>query len=316
MTTPVVTLAVPCRTDEPALGRTLDLAWASWIAGPADRHALELLVCLNGAQQGGPGMADLQAFAGRRAVEVRLVDADAGAPATWRTPSAPVVVTALCTVRAGKAIAWNLLRRTARGDAVVFLDADVWFAPDTLERLLGALDAAPHAVLASARTRCAARPTWFEAVMAAPYGVEFPNLSPQLYAARRTALPETMPEGLLDPERWLELTVGAAGIVHAPGTDVVVRLPATLGDFYRQRIRIELAKVQIAREHPELLARGAPQPGMRAVLRQLGPSGLARLGAYLMLRQSAHTIARRQYARGQVGDAWRQAASTKRWDAA
>jgi len=316
MTRSVVTLAVPCRTDEPALGRTLDLAWASWSAGPADRRGLELVVCLNGVPQSGRGMADLQAFARQRAVDVQVIDADAGAVAAWPAPSATPVVAALCTARAGKAIAWNLLRRAARGDTIVFLDADVWLAPGTLERLLTSLDTAPYAVLASARTRCAARPTWFEAVMAAPYGVEFPNLSPQLYAARRAALPEAMPEGLLEPERWLELTVGADGIVRAPGAEVVVRLPATLGDFYRQRIRIELAKVQIAREHPELLARAAPQPGLRAVLRQLEPSALARLGAYLALRQSAHVIARHWYARGQVRDVWRQAASTKRWDTA
>ena len=38
--------------------------------------------------------------------------------------------------------------------------------------------------------------------------------------------------------------------------------------------------------------------------------------AYLALRQSAHVIARHWYARGQVRDVWRQAASTKRWDTA
>lgn len=311
----VVTLAVPCRTDEPALGRTLDLAWSSWCAGRRGRP-LEVLVCLNGDPGGGRGLADLRSFAGRLGVEPLVIDVDAGSLPARPVPVAAPVVAALVTARAGKAIAWNLLRRAAGGGAVLFMDADVWFAPDTLERLLAALAAAPHAVLASARTRCAARPSWFEAVMAAPYGVDFPNLSPQLYAARSAALPEAMPEDLLDPERWLELTVGAERIVRAAGAAVVVRLPASLRDFYRQRIRIELAKVQIARDHPQLLARGAPQPRVRDVLRQLDPPGLARLGVYLLLRRSAHLVARRWYARGRLDGVWRQASSTKEWDVA
>src|SRR5438034_1072995 len=45
----LVTLAVPCRADEPALGRALALAWRSWrrVAGPTGRP-LEIAVCLNG----------------------------------------------------------------------------------------------------------------------------------------------------------------------------------------------------------------------------------------------------------------------------
>jgi len=316
MTRPPVTLAVPCRTDEPALGRTLDLAWASWCAGPAATHALEVLVCLNGDPGGRRGVTDVQAFAAQRGVEALLVDADAAAPPKWPAASTAPVVVGLCTARAGKAMAWNLLRRAARSPTIVFLDADVWLGADTLGRLLTALEMASHTVLASARTRCAPRPSWFEAVMAAPYAVDFPNLSPQLYAARAAALPDRMPEDLLEPERWLELTVGADRIVRAPGAEVVVRLPANLRDFFRQRIRIELAKVQIAREHAPLLRRGAPQPALGDVLRQVGPRGLARLGVYLGLRQSAHAVARRWYARGRVADVWRQAESTKRWDGA
>lgn len=313
MTRAAVTLAVPCRTDEPALGRTLDLAWASWCAGPAATNVLEVIVCLNG-DPGGQGLGDVREFARRRGVEAQVVDADGAALPAWPPASTAPVVGALCTARAGKAMAWNLLRRAARSPTMVFLDADVWFAADTLGRLLAALEASPRAVLASARTRCAPRPSWFEAVMAAPYGVDFPNLSPQLYAARREVLPEAMPDDLLDPERWLELTVGAGGIVRASGAEVVVRVPATLRDFFRQRIRIELGRVQLAAEHRHLLGRGTVQPGARDVLRQLGPAALARLGVYLALRRSVHAVARRRYARGRLDDVWRQPASTKRWD--
>jgi hypothetical protein len=144
--------------------------------------------------------------------------------------------------------------------------------------------------------------------------VDFPNLSPQLYAARTEELPARMPDNLLDPEHWLELTVGAERIVRAPGARVVIRLPATLRDFFRQRVRIEMAKVQLAAEHPHLLGRGAVQPGPAAVLRALRPADLLRLGAYLALRRAAHVVARRRYGSGRTADPWPQAGSTKHWD--
>jgi hypothetical protein len=313
VTTRLVTLAVPCRTDEPALGRTLAEAWASWQAGPAAVHALELLVCLNGEPGDGRALRDLRAFAAAHGVEAALIDLEAGGTAAHLPVDRGLVVAALCMRRAGKALAWNVLRGRARAPAMLFMDADVSLGPGAFGLLLDALADHPQAVLASARTTCAARPTWFEAVMAAPYAIDFPNLSPQLYAARTEVLPATMPDDLLEPERWLELTVGADRIVRPPGARVVVRLPATLRDFWRQRVRIEMAKVQLAAEHPHLAGRGAVQPGIAAVLRRLGPADLARLGIYLALRESAHAVAKRWYARGRSGDVWRQSGSTKRW---
>jgi hypothetical protein len=123
-----------------------------------------------------------------------------------------------------------------------------------------------------------------------------------------------MPEGLIEPERWLELVLGRERVVRVPAARVAVRLPGSLADFFRQRIRIEMGKVQIAREYPGLGARGAPQPRARAALASLGPAGLARLGAYLALRSVAHAIAWWRYRRGDTAAIWRQAASTKRWD--
>src|SRR6185436_17647003 len=109
----------------------------------------------------------------------------------------------------------------------------------------------------------------FEGIMAAPYAVDFPNLSAQLYAARLAALPAAMPEDLIEPERWLELVLGRERVARVPAAQVTVRLPGTLADFFRQRIRIEMGKVQLAREYPGLTARGAAQPGISAVLASL-----------------------------------------------
>jgi len=288
-----VTLAVPCRADEPALGETLAGFHDAWRAALATAaRALACVVCVNGpGAERAPVLEQVRAFAA------------SGAPA----------VRVLPTERAGKAIAWTLLRAAVATPVVIFLDADVRITSGTPARLLDALAAHPSAVLATPRTRCTARPTAFERVMAAPYGVAFPNLSGQLYAARTAGLPTAMPEDLIEPERWLELVVGCERVVPAPGAEVYVRLPGTLRDFFRQRIRIEMGKVQLAHEYPSLLGRSAPQPRARAVLRTLPPAELVRLGAYLTLREVAHALAWWRYRQGRTAGVWVQAASTKDW---
>jgi hypothetical protein len=312
----IVTLAVPCRTDEPALGRTLAAAMESWRRTPESTdHALDVLVCLNGADGDGPRAA-LETFARAAGVPLAEVDVDRAELSALPPVTAPLAVTALATRRAGKPIAWNILRRTARGPLVLFLDADVSFTADAFGLLLGALGTTPGAALASAKTTCAPRPGLFEGVMAAPYGVDFPNLSAQLYAARLASLPATMPEDLIEPERWLELVLGRDRVVRVPEARVTVRLPGTLADFFRQRIRIEMGKVQLGREYPGLATRGTVQPRGRAVLATLDATRLAQLAAYLSLRTIAHAIAWWRYQRGATAGIWRQARTTKQWDVA
>jgi hypothetical protein len=311
----LVTLAVPCRTDEPSLGRTLDAALASWRRAPqAERAGLEVLVCLNGADAAVPRAA-LERFATAVGAPFALRSAEAPAAGTPPPPGG-IVVSALVTARVGKPLAWNVLRGAALAPVALFMDADVAFVPETFGLLLGTLEADPTAAIATARTTCAPRPGLFERIMAAPYGVEFPNISPQLYAARLAALPATMPEGLIEPERWLELHVGRERVVRAVGAEVAVRLPGTLADFFRQRIRIEMGKVQFDREYPGLEERGRPQPGLRTVLASLDAAARARLAAYLALRSVAHALAWWRYTRGRTAGIWRQAATTKRWDRA
>jgi hypothetical protein len=309
MTRPVVTLAVPCRTDEPDLGRTLDDAWARCDEAGV---AATTIVCLNGT-----GLDDCAA---RRALEtgarrtgrrIRSVDLDRDDDPGGDPEAEEILV--LRTVRAGKAIAWNALRARLGTPLVVFLDADVALGPGAVARLLEALGRHPTAILASPKTACAPRPTAFERIMAAPYGVDFPNLSGQLYAARVAGLPQRMPEDLIEPERWLELEVGSERMVREPAARVIVRLPGTLRDFYRQRIRIEMGKVQIERDYPALGARGNPQPRLRTAVRSLSLPDLGRLAIYLALRESAHVLARRRYGRRPTSAVWIQAASTKEW---
>jgi hypothetical protein len=289
-------VAIPCRTDEPALGATLAAVWRDW-SERADGAAagLDVFVCLNGADPpDGGAAADVARFRAAHATQ-------------------PVHVHVLRSAPPGKARAWNVLRRRCDRPLIIFLDADVAIAPGTIPRLLAALAAAPEAVLATPRTRCAPRPGCFEAVMAAPYAVPFPNLSGQLYAARTAALPPAMPECLLEPERWLELVVGPERVRHVAEAEVVVRLPATLRDFGRQRVRIEMGKVQLRRDFAGLLERSAAQPGVGRVLRATSPAGLVRLGAYLALREACHLVAAWRYRSVEDPSAWPQARSTKQW---
>jgi hypothetical protein len=305
----LVTLAVPCRTDEPDLGRTLDAAWARFAEA---RLPVATLVCLNG-----PGADDCRPLRALRAPAssrtVTVVDADANDGEA--VGPAPDTILAMRTRRAGKAIAWNLLRARLATGTVVFLDADVALGPDAIGRLVTALDRHPDAVLASPKTRCAPRPTVFEGIMAVPYAIDFPNLSGQLYAARTAGLPARMPEDLIEPERWLELEVGCDRMVREPSATVSVRLPATLRDFYRQRVRIEMGKVQLEQDYPALAARGNPQPRLRTALRTLRARELVQLGIYLVLRESAYLVARRRYRRRATAGVWIQATSTKEWGA-
>ena len=315
MSEALVGLAVPCRTDEPSLGRTLETALASWRCAPqAARAGLEVVVCLNGTDAPGPRAA-LADFA--RRAQASLAAQAAGAERAAPAPApGTIAVMALHTPRVGKPNAWNVLRAAARAPLALFMDADVGFAPETFGLLLDTLEGHPDAAIATARTTCSPRPGLFESIMAAPYGVEFPNISPQLYAARLSALPATIPEDLLEPERWLELQLGRERVVRAPGAEVAVRLPGTLADFFRQRIRIEMGKVQFAYEYPGIETRGRPQPRLGAVLVSLGPAAGARLGAYVALRSVAHALAWWRYRRGRTAGIWRQAATTKRWDRA
>jgi hypothetical protein len=290
-------VAIPCRADEPALGATLAAVWREWCAAAAgsDPPPLDMLVCVNGPHAaGGPAAADAERFA--------AAHRDQGA----RVRLLPVAV-------AGKARAWNVLRREATRPVTIFVDADVEIGAGTIARLRAALAAAPQAAVATPRTRCAPRPGFFESVMAAPYAIPFPNLSGQLYAARTAALPRAMPECLLEPERWLELVLGPARVVPVPDASVVVRLPATLRDFVRQRLRIEMGKVQLRRDFPGLLPRTAPQPGARQALASLDPGTLLRLGIYVVLREACHAVAACRYRAVEEPSAWPQATSTKRW---
>jgi hypothetical protein len=95
---------------------------------------------------------------------------------------------------------------------------------------------------------------------------------------------------------------------------VYVRLTATLADFFRQRVRIEMGKVQLRAAYPRLLRRSRPQPDIAAV-RALPLKERAALAVYMALRAVAHARAWWLYRSGRHAGIWVQPRTTKQWRA-
>ncbi len=313
-----VTVAIPCRTDEPSLGMVVDQVLANCRgAGFLGQSSLEWLVCVNGAGVG-PDCRPVAALRERCAahgipLEESCIDGDV-APAPATPPRGVALARLFVTSAEGKAGAWNLLRAAAAGDPVFMCDADVTFGPDAFARLWTGLRADPEVAVYSPKTDCRHDGSLLERIVAGPFRLDCPNLSGQLYAMRPHRVPRHMPEDLIEPERWLELAVGAERVGRDPRARVYVRLTSTLGDFFRQRVRIEMGKVQLRRVYPALLPRSRPQPGVRAAW-SLPAAERARLLAYVALRTAAHAWAWWRYRWGEVEGIWRQARTTKIWGA-
>jgi len=310
-----VTVAIPCRADEPSLGLVVDQIMANCRrAAFWQRTALELLVCVNGAQRRRDAhpietLRERCRAHGIPLDEVWVCGARSPIPTP---PTVPVSARLFVTGVGGKARAWNLLRAAAAGDPVFVCDADVTFSEDAFSRLYDGLDGQPDLVLYTPKTDCRHDGGFLERIVAAPYRLEFPNLSGQLYVMSARRAPRRMPEDLIEPERWLELETGPQRVGRDPRARVFVRLTATLSDFFRQRVRIEMGKIQLQRDYPQLLARSRPQPRFRDAWSRPA-SERAALAAYLALRTVAHAWAWWEYRRAGLESVWRQAGTTKRW---
>jgi hypothetical protein len=310
-----VTVAIPCRADEPSLGLVIDQVMANcrraafWGRGP-----LELLVCVNGAQRR-KDAHPIETFRSRcRALGAPLDEIWLCGPAKPEPvpPKAPVSARLFVTGVGGKARAWNVLRAAAAGDPVFVCDADVTFSDDAFSRLYDGLHGDPALVLYTPKTDCRHDGGWLERIVAAPYRLDFPNLSGQLYVMAAERAPRRMPEDLIEPERWLELEAGPERVGRDARARVYVRLTANLPDFFRQRVRIEMGKIQLQRDYPQLLGRSHPQPRAHDVWSRPA-SERAALALYLGLRTVAHAWAWWRYRRAGLETVWRQARTTKGW---
>lgn len=287
-----ITIAVPCRADEPALSRTLDaLAEA---ARPLEErgHEVSFAVCVNGSA--GPAHSAAESFrAGPGRGRMSLFDLE----------------------KADKAAAWNRLRGACETEWILFCDADVEPAPDALVCLAESLETRPDAVVATARLEPDLSGASMVARAAAlPHRFDFGVVRGPLYLLRTEAL-SRMPEGLLLEDAWLSAELGARGTgsVLSVWSAVVRYRPAhTLGDYFRERLRTEAGKIQIRTDRSRRGVAHTPiaRYPWEHFLAELGPRDWPLVGLNLGVRFAARIVAEVAARRGQRV-AWTQVESSK-----
>jgi len=308
---PRFALGIPARGDEVDLRGTLDsLVHSAVDAG----GAFEVIVALNG-----PGQAAARAVAAfvrsSGGVSEGAVEAETpGAEPPHSAGGAPPLRVLSLPVRS-KVAAWNAIRDAALAPVIVFADADVRVAPVTIARLLACLEATPKLALVGAREQASVAPGdgVVARVAALPYRFVFRNVPGRLYALRSAALPEPMPAHVLHEDAYLTVRLGHERFTKEPGALVYFRPPATWSEYLRDRVRNEVAKLQLAREFPHLLgAHGVSPYPWTDLLRALSPAEYPLLFMLAATRLYARVRARRLVRRG-FPTSWSGLPSTKRW---
>lgn len=267
-----LSLAIPCRADEPGLGETLEsLYTACRQSGLPLGLIRELLICVNGEKPGetcAPVLAT-RAFCARHDVflrEIRMLgDEIAAVEKTTFTQTMSAAsdgalpqCLVLATERRGKPLAWNLLWRRAIGEAVLFCDADVRIDPEAVVRLYARLQREPHLQLVAAREVpvLEGKGTLWGRMGALGYRFDFGNAGGRLLLIRKEALVDDMPEDLLLEDAWLTVAVGRQQVAKEWQAKVYFLPPATGWDYFAERVRTEGGKLQIRREYGPLLQHG------------------------------------------------------------
>lgn len=281
-----VTVAVLCRSDEPALARTLWSLCAAAERLAAQGRAVRYAICVNGPGEG-RALAAARAFVGRQGPDrVRLV----------------------VDQRPDKARAWNLVRAACTTPLLALCDADVDVAADALLLLVCELERDPRVALASARqvpilaTRSGEgaeqRASLVARAAALPYRFDFQVVGGRLYVMR-TAAVESMPEALLLEDGWLSARLGNDALRTVHAAEVYFHPPATLADYFRERVRTEAGKIQIRAQRAgegraqEPIARYRWRDVPRAIDARELPLVALNLGVRLVARAVAEVAARR-----------------------
>ena len=262
-----LSLAIPCRADEPGLEATLESLYAACRQpGLPAGLICELLICVNGALPGETGrpITAIRAFCARHDVPLRelsITEAEAIAAAGERKVASHDVLPqclVLLTERRGKPLAWNLLWRQAVGETVLFCDADVRIDPEAIVCLYARLQHEPRLQLVAARETpvLEGKGTLWGRMGALGYRFDFGNAGGRLFLIRKEALSGDMPEDLLLEDAWLTVAVGRQQVAKEWQAKVYFLPPATGRDYFAERVRTEGGKLQIRREHGSLLQHG------------------------------------------------------------
>ncbi len=313
-----LSLAIPCRADEPGLGSTLDSLLAACRSPALPSACLrEILICLNGvsADRPSPPLHAVREFCTRHAITLDEIDL---ASAQERSPHAAAGLRCVVLVAGwrGKPRAMNALWRWARGDLLAFCDADVRVAPDALARLYAQLQNDARARLVAAREVPVvdAQASLWSRIGALPYRFDFGNAGGRLFMIRTDALISPLPEDLLLEDAWLTVAVGKSHVRKHMQAQVFFVPPQTWNDYFAERVRTEAGKIQLRRQHAALLEHGpvAAYPWAEFVRRMTWPEyGLALVA--LAIRGLARLWAWGRLRRGGFYRLYRPFRSTKRW---
>lgn len=326
-----LSVAIPCRADEPELGATLESLFAA-CQHPRlpQRFMRELVVCINGLKQGEPcaPLAAIYDFAIRRGMPVKEVwpeqedkSAESEPPtfipashASTNSPHPSFIV--LLTERRGKPPAWNTLWKWTKEETVLFCDADVRLAEDAVYYLLAKFQQEPHLRLVAAREVPVlhGKGTLWSRMGALPYRFDFGNAGGRLYLIHKKAMAGTMPEDLLLEDAWLTVAVGKRDVAKELRAQVFFLPPATWGDCFAERVRTEGGKLQIRRVHGNLLAEGPiAQYHWRQFLRDIAVREYPLVACSLGLRILARLWAWFSLKRKDFYALYRPFSSTKNW---
>ncbi|MGE0684176.1 MAG: glycosyltransferase family 2 protein [Candidatus Binatia bacterium] len=278
-----LSLAIPCRVDEPGLGATLRSLYAACQhPSLSGKLVQELTICINGVTPGAncPPLVAVRAFCIDHDIPLQeLRISPAGEPFQEETvsfaprrnetinqprsghgvvPGRIPCCSVILTERRGKPPAWNLLWRRAAGEIVLFCDADVRIDQEAVWFLYSRLQQESHLVLVAAREAPVLEEggTMWSRMGAIPYRFDFGNAGGRLLMLRKGVLPNGMPEDLLLEDAWLTVAVGKDRVAKEWRSVVYFLPPATGRDYFAERVRTEGGKLQIRRAHGNFLKDG------------------------------------------------------------
>ncbi|MBI3796939.1 MAG: hypothetical protein HY268_08220 [Deltaproteobacteria bacterium] len=278
----MLTLAIPCRADEPRLTATLESLFAACQPPQLPPGLVsELMICINGLKPGEscPPLVAVRDFCQRHGVPREEVWLEPNArPAQGEATdfvSSPLrkfllngqglstkallpAFLVLLTERTGKPVAWNMLWHRGRGSLMLFCDADVRIESSAVYHLYVRLQQEARLSLVAAREVPVLQNggTWWSRMGAIPYRFDFGNAGGRLYLIRKDALSGMMPEDLLLEDAWLTVAVGRHRVMKELHAHVFFLPPATGRDYFAERVRTEGGKLQLVRRHKGLLAAG------------------------------------------------------------
>lgn len=252
----------------------------------------EILVCLNGCTDGTDAV--VEAFRGR---EPRL---------------------AIIESELGKNNAWNALVTRARNSRLVFTDADVRPAVDSISALLRALERSPHAAVAAAfeQPHGAPPPPLGTLIRLLTTSLGQDYISGRLYAIDRDrlgavmakrgllsegALPQ-LPTDIVTEDSWLTAVVAGDALVVVPEAPIHFEVDS-LADVLRALARNAAAREQLRSSYPALYQRDearllslrtAPRILVNRLRAAPGPGAVARGLGGMALRAAVHRVLGRQ----------------------